>query len=352
MAKRVQVVPLTEKCVGETLAKDVISKDQGQFLAARNSTVSVFMLRRFMEMGITEIAIWIKVELYDEVSFSRYDQLQRKHDMTSKKLVNTFDKILKTNNVALGEIEEICKNIKVENSDKRNVFQYLSELKSVDDCTYVHSVNVSILSGLLAGWLKMSERDKQTAAMAGLLHDVGKTLISERILKKKGALSRFEFAEMKTHTIRGYELLKKSEVPEDVKLAALMHHERNGGNGYPNGVDLDKINYFARIVAVVDIFDAMTHTREYRKNVNSPFSVMKSYKEEVFGLLDLEIVDVFLTNIAYMYHGEQCRLSDGRLGEIVFVNPAQIQSPIVRVGNEAIDLMIRRDLFVQEVYLK
>lgn len=116
-----------------------------------------------------------------------------------------------------------------------------------------------------------------------------------------------------------------------------MHHERCDGSGYPLGLKTDKINRYAKLVAIADIYDAMTSARVYRGPL-CPFKVIRIFEEEGFEKYDPRYVVTFLQNIADTYVQNEVLLSDGRKGQIILINKSMVSKPIVQCGGEVIDL--------------
>ena len=130
--------------------------------------------------------------------------------------------------------------------------------------TFIHSINASMLSYDIAKWSGKDKAYREEAALCGLLHDVGKLVVPPEILKKPGKLSENETKQMRKHTLQGYYSLLFFH-NENVRLTALQHHERYDGSGYPYGVSGNEINEFASIVAIADVYDALTADRVYKK---------------------------------------------------------------------------------------
>lgn len=197
---------------------------------------------------------------------------------------------------SVSDIEGLIKKISSFLSKKKNyrdVFAMLQDVYAADDGTFVHSLNVALICYVFAGWLGFSKAEQRTATLCGLFHDVGKVSISESIIKKPGKLSDDEREEMKKHTINGYNLLVASgETDVHVCNAALMHHERMDGSGYPYGLKGAQIDKFARVVAIADVYDALTAERTYRSALRVD-KVLTTLQEERAGY-DEEYLRVFL----------------------------------------------------------
>ena len=225
------------------------------------------------------------------------------------------------------------------------VLDMLHSMRQMDDNTYVHCMNVSLMCNVLARWLKMDEENIKTATVSGLLHDIGKLKIPEKIIKKPGRLTEWELSVARTHPREGYNILMAAPVDDHVKNAALMHHERCDGSGYPLKLTSAQIDPFAKIVAIADVYDAMTSTRAYHAPC-SPFAAIAAFEKEGFQKYDPEFILTFLKNIVNTYILHRVRLTNGEEGDIVYINPDKLSKPTVRVGNKYIDLSKEPHLYI------
>jgi len=229
-----------------------------------------------------------------------------------------------------------------------HIFEMLHVIRDYDDMTYVHCLNVSLICNVFAGWLKMSKEETKILTLAGLFHDIGKMLVPREIITKAGRLTAEEFEEIKLHTVKGFQILKDLDIDVRVKYAALMHHERCDGSGYPNGFKSDQIENFSKIVAIADVYDAMTSNRIYRKAI-CPFDVVESFEKDGFLKFDPGYLMVFLERISQCYlHNEVC-LNDGRIGEVVMINKFALSRPVIRCGDTFIDLSKEHDLTIESI---
>jgi HD-GYP domain-containing protein (c-di-GMP phosphodiesterase class II) len=241
------------------------------------------------------------------------------------------------------ELYDITKGILDNLTARSDIFVYISYLKKQDDYTYAHCLNLSLLGNLFGKWLNMDQEDLTNLTAAGLLCDVGKTKVPADILNKKGKLSQDEYEKVKMHPVYGYEAIKDQALPQEVKLAVLQHHERIDGSGYPHGLKGNEFGRYARIFGICDVYAAMIADRPYRGKI-SPFSVIREFERDYYSTLDTEFLWVFLKNIAYNYRGRKVELKSGRIGNVMFINNADLSSPIVQLENgEAIDLMYKKD---------
>ncbi|MDE5819194.1 MAG: HD-GYP domain-containing protein [Lachnospiraceae bacterium] len=229
-----------------------------------------------------------------------------------------------------------------------NVFTMLHSMRSYDDQTYAHSMNVALICNIFARWLLFSQEDIELATLCGMLHDIGKLVIPDFIIKKPAKLTAEEYSIIKTHPYEGYKILRSQNVNEHVCNAALMHHERCDGTGYPLGLVGNKIDKFAKIVSIADVYDAMTSARIYRGPL-CPFEVIDILISEGLQKYDPGYYMTFMNNVVTTYLLNRVRLSDGREGEVVFINPNSPARPTVRVGDTFIDLFKETDLSIVEI---
>lgn len=236
-------------------------------------------------------------------------------------------------------------------SDTRNgihVFDMLHNLRSYDDLTYVHSINVSLICRVFGGWLKMSDEDIDVLTLCGLLHDVGKLTLPASIIGKKEPLTDEEFALIKTHSIRGFKILKDQDIDPRIKYSALMHHERCDGSGYPKGFKGHELNSFAKIVAIADVYDAMTSPRVYRSAL-CPFDAISMFETEGLQKYDPKYIMIFLENIGQSYLGNRVKLNNGLEGEIIMLNKQALSKPVIKVGDKFVDLSKNHDLIIESI---
>jgi len=217
------------------------------------------------------------------------------------------------------------------------------------DYMYHHAVLCALTSYMLARWLDIPQKNWIQVALAGLLHDIGKVKIPPNILHKPDQLGPEEKAEMNNHTTYGYQILKNATaLQEGVLLAALQHHERVDGSGYPFGSTGEKLHIYAKIVAVADIFHAMTLDRRYQGST-SPYLVLEQLEQDSFGKLDPAIVRTLIKHTTQLSLGTRVKLSNRKTGEIVYADAHQPTRPIVSINGEIINLIQERKLFILEV---
>lgn len=162
-----------------------------------------------------------------------------------------------------------------------------------DTYTNGHSQRVAKYTRMLAAKLGESPETVDKFYNIALLHDIGKIGIPDAILQKPGRLTDEEFAIMKSHAHRGYEILKDVQIQEDLAAGAHYHHERFDGKGYPDGLAGENIPWVARIIAVADTFDAMSSTRPYRNKLPEDF-IINEIKKCAGTQFDPKVVEKFM----------------------------------------------------------
>jgi len=229
-----------------------------------------------------------------------------------------------------------------------NIFDMIHNMRQYDDQTFAHSINVGLICHVFAGWLGMSETESRLALTCGLLHDIGKLKIPESIIKKPSKLTDREYSLIKTHPIEGYQILQRYPVSKHVRNSALMHHERFDGSGYPFGISGNKIDPFARIVSIADVYEATTAPRIYRGSL-CPFQVISIFESEGLQKYDTHMIMTFLEKIVDTYMLNRVRLSNGMEGDIIYINKQALSRPTIKCGSQYIDLIKEPDLYIEAI---
>ncbi|MFC0561299.1 HD-GYP domain-containing protein [Halalkalibacter alkalisediminis] len=227
----------------------------------------------------------------------------------------------------------------------------LHHYSNKEDYNYHHSVYVGILSAYIGYKMKLNKGDWLQIGFGGVLADLGMTKVSPSILKKKGSLTSVEFEEVKKHPIHSYKMLKGiTGVSDLILLAVLQHHERYDGSGYPLGVNSKKIHLFSQIVAISDVYHAMTTERLYRSK-RFPYQVLEDITKEQFGKFDVKVVQALLQSLVQISIGDKVRLSSGDDAEIVFIDQQIPTRPMVKLLNseEIIELNHHPSIFIEEI---
>ncbi|ACL70947.1 HD-GYP domain-containing protein [Halothermothrix orenii] len=304
------------------------------------------LINKLSKMGITEVTVYKES---DEMIERNIKEFEEKYQENVGNIKGIFKDVNRGNSLEFDNIRKIADEVASVDTN-RDIVGLLTRVRDVDEYTYTHSVNVGLLAMMFGRWLKLPEKEIKSLMYAGFLHDIGKAKVPIEILNKKGKLTGSEFNIIKKHTVYGYELVKDCKfISKKVALGVLLHHERNDGSGYPLGLTRDKIPLIAKVLAIVDTYDAMTSDRVYREH-RPPFEVFKVLEENV-NSYDISLSKIFMNEMAKFYIGEKVRLTNGQTGEIVYVNPHHVSAPIVKVDNKYVDLY-NSEIGIDDMLLK
>ncbi len=201
---------------------------------------------------------------------------------------------------------------------------------------------------MLGKWLNLPKNELTLLTHTAFLSDIGKTKVNPTILNKPSKLTYSEFSEVKKHSFYAYDLIKNIPLLDSSVISGvLMHHERLNGSGYPLGLKEDKISTFAKIIAITDMFDAMTSDRVYSKKQN-PLKVLEVLQHDCIDLLDYNYITTFVRHMSNYYTGEMVKLNNGLIGKIIKIDINNISKPLISIDSNFIDLQLERDLFITE----
>ena len=206
----------------------------------------------------------------------------------------------------------------------------LARLKSFDDYTFAHCVNVCILSLALGKQMGLERADLEDLGTGAILHDIGKMLVPDEVLNKPGKLTDEEFAIMKRHAELGGDMLSGARINEAAMLVATQHHERYDGSGYHKGLARDGIHIFARIAAVADVYDAMTSQRVYQKGLVPEEALKRLYLMRGTHFQP-EIVERLIRCLGIYPIGTFVELNTGELAVVKMVNRSHPMQPRIQL---------------------
>lgn len=342
MANKIKRYSLKNVKPGMEIGQLVLTND-GQVVLGEGTILTPSLIERLDYWGISYLLIkqnsnegspWQESpeSLTQKSFFADYSQ-------TVDVIKQAFTNIRFLDDVPVNQMRELVDSFIEPLAGSVGVINHLQMVHRQDDYTFHHSMNVAVTSGLLGRWLGYTGSNLKELILAGLLHDVGKMQVPVEILNKPGKLSVDEMEIMKQHTTRGYQLVKKNKyVPLGVLSGILQHHERMDGTGYPLKTAGDKIHPFAKIIAVADIYDAMTSDKVYHRKM-TPFTVVELLVQEMFGKLDPTVCTMFLNNVRDYFLGNIVQLCDGREAEVIYLGQFIGSRPVVRtIDGEVLDL--------------
>ncbi len=312
----------------DKLMKDLDEIDKQVYEPAERSIVNANMEVNILT-GEFDLPIDVRHEKIIEDNKKIFSQIQE-------------DGVLDLNRIRRN-VEETLPDM-VRNND---VLKRLNQLKASDDYTFEHSLRVSILATMIGKWLGYSQEELVEIGEAGLLYDIGKLNVPDFILKKPTQVNLDEFELIKKHAQFGYSILLKTKgVSSNIKYAALHHHERMDGSGYPLRLRESQIHDYAKIIMVCDVFDALITDRPYKKGI-SPILAADYLSWSSGKLFDSKVCYIFIKKLSEYYLGKRVKLSDGQEGIIVFIDANYPTRPLVRVGNDFVNLIKDRSINVE-----
>lgn len=354
---------LTSQAIPGMIISDDVFSASNQLIIAAGTPVTDRVITRLKFHSIHQVWIAIDGEAVPEsVSDTSIpiSQLSSTRIRATEEFRHFSEALQKTTNAVRKQIEGIANGQPINEdlltseihsiiSCSRNgahVFDMLHCLREYDDETYRHCVNVALISYTLGTWLNFTRRDLDTLILCGLMHDIGKLMISSDILRKPSRLTPEERSIIQTHSVRGYNILRSQKTNIHVQMAAMMHHERCDGSGYPLGLKGDQIDRFAKVVMIADVYEAMTAARVYRGPL-CPFEVISIFESEGLSQYETKYVMTFLEHICETYLHCSVRLTDKTEGTIVMINPTYLSHPVVKVGRRFVDLSKQPELSIE-----
>jgi len=337
-----------QDAIGSKLTKDIVN-NRGVLLVPASTIIGREHIR-ILELHEIELTH------SDITSIGPYANMEHDHNTNIineavLEVGHLFEEVRETRQISLSNFRKNVIPIIQDAATQGNpLFTLFASLQSKDDYTYRHNVAVGAISNLIGNWMGLERNELLQLTTAALLHDVGKMLIPSEILIKPEKLTPEEFSVMKSHTVLGYELLKKTVgVTHRQALVALQHHERMDGSGYPFGIKKEKIDLFSRIVSVADVFHAMTSKRTYRDP--SPFyEVLFQIRNDAFGILDPAITKLFIEKIMNSLIGHSVELTDGSEGIILMINANEPIRPLIRISDRYLDLSKELQIHIKQIH--
>ncbi len=364
-----RTVSLDNMEAGSVLALDVAGEFRGvhQVLVPRDTVLTPGIIKQLKDKGITHVSIKgsapvqkirvqnpprrssvntsnIPAEFRDSSmeQWNKNEEVRREHmNKALSELSGIFEcneEIKELSQSAVEGIDRIADDILDDLGNNTSYLGYqMTALQDYDDYTYKHCLRVAMIALGICKELNFTQEETKEVLVSALLHDIGKSNINHDIIAKTSKLTDEEFREIKKHPRLGYEILKNSNCySNNVLYGVLYHQEKYDGSGYPVGLKKDQIPLIARILAVADVFDALTSNRPYR----TPWSMTET-EEYMFGgcetHFDYDVVCAFLRAYNPYPIGTSVSLSNGSHG-IVVAHNANVLRPVIEAQGKRVDL--------------
>jgi HD-GYP domain-containing protein (c-di-GMP phosphodiesterase class II) len=351
--KIVQEISSRDLKNGMIIAKDLIVNNS--VLLTKGTEISENLAEKIkLNFPLIRLVIYTETNptnlaLFESRNSVKTIKIEESFNRMSSIAENIFHSIRESDKFNMSEVREICDGVMDELNETGLVIRNIIDERDEDIYLTRHCVNVAAISSLIGKWLDLNKKELVFLTYSALLHDIGKAKVNPNILNKKSKLNNEEMNLCHSHSALGYEIAKKIPyIDQSILFGILFHHEREDGSGYPLKVKGSQIPKFAKIIAIADIFDAMTSNRVY-KNKECALVVLDEIKTEIFGKLDPTIGTIFINNILNYYIGELVVLNDGRIGKILKIDLNSITKPWISINDEVINLMSNSALNIVDI---
>ncbi|PWK08971.1 HD-GYP domain-containing protein [Tumebacillus permanentifrigoris] len=330
-----RLVPVTLSLVDAVLARPVLD-EKGMVLVGSGVKLSERMVTRLKQLGVSSLYIEDKrtedIVIVDAIS-----------DETRRSAVNTvYNSMLSMIETERGsrrasrpqigrDLSRAFQDILADLKGNKSGLISLASIFTVDGYLYHHSVNVAILATALGLAKGYGQKEITELGIGALLHDIGCTRIPPEIMNKPGVYSDLEFEIVQKHCEHGYDILRTQDgISLHSAHIALQHHERMNGTGYPRKLKGLEISEYARIVAICDVYEALTSKRLHR-DAHLPHEALEFIMGGGTTMFDLNLVRLFAKNVAIYPVGMTVRLNTNETAVVVSLNPEYAQRPIIRL---------------------
>ncbi|AKN33937.1 HD family phosphohydrolase [Clostridium carboxidivorans P7] len=320
--------PINKLNGDEILGKNIFTND-GRILLKAGSKLNGSYVRKMLEMGIFYVYVEDerlsdvnvedeKISRLKQTTLENMSRIMKNTSMVSdKRVMNEYIKV----------VEDLISYIQRD----ADVNQSLYDIQTYSNVTYVHSIDVCIMSTFIGTAMKLDSNSIKELGVAAILHDIGKIALPKNIVNKEGNFTEEELKQFKEHPYLGATILKKNlRISDTIVKAVQQHHERMDGKGYPYGMEGNSISKFARIITISDVYDTITNSREYKKSFtpNDAYELILAGSGTIF---DKDIVKIFKKSFSVYPLGCCVKLSDGVEGYVVRQNENFPDRPVIRV---------------------
>lgn len=357
-------IKISELRLGKTVAEDIFANTQYPIIL-KNTKLTHEHMKVFQAFNISSILVFNDPNSNDDemgtsnslssnTNELKYISFERQYNDAIQYIKKEFTNWQAGARIDLTKIRGFMIPLLELVLENRAYIFDLNSYSNAKDYIYHHCVATGLISGIIAQKLGYERGVCLQMAIAGTLADCGMAKIPVRIRDKKTTLAELEFLEVRKHPMYSYQMVKDlPALKTDMKIAIYQHHERLDGSGYPTKVKGQTVTLFSQIIAVADVFHAMTSERLYRTK-QSPFKVVEMIKEEEFGKFDIKVVQALTDIVADLPIGTRVELSNFEQGEVMFINPYAPTKPLIKLfsSGEIIDLATIRSFYISRIITK
>lgn len=328
---------------GMVINQDICDRNN-VLIVPKGTLITEHIIMHLSKFGILKVNAadnWIQDKVLNEFNEA--------YARTSKKIKIAFESIKHKQHIEISQFESIVNELLNKSESSWSIIPYMQIIERKDEYTFHHSINVCILAMIMGKWLGYKKEKIKLLGIAAVLHDIGKVMVPDEILNKPGILTDIEYGVMKEHAKLGFQLLMNSGVTdESIKNIVLSHHERIDGSGYPLGLHSSQVNEQTKIVAICDVYDAVTSKRVYKDKEN-PLKGLKIILDSSYKVLDPYLSRLFIDNTAVTYQGCKAMLSDERICKIIRIFPENPAKPWIIIDGKLYNLAECSDLEIVDI---
>lgn len=341
-------LPIEHVTEGMRLGKTIYREEDGKVLLSCGLRLKSSYIDRLRALNYTHLYIMEADDTEEDLKF--VEPIKEETRVHARIVIKEAISAARQNNpIQMGTIQRVVDDIVDQILSNNDVVYNVVDLKTHDNYTYAHSVNVCILAVLTGKTIGLNRYDLRDLAIGAILHDVGKVFIDSEILNKPGELSPEEFSIIREHARYGFDALR-SKVNISVVSAhvAYQHHEREDGTGYPRGLSSPENHRFAKIVAVADSYDAMTTERVYRGALMNHEAIERLANEAPVKYSPA-VINSFCKAVAIYPVGSVLRLNTRESVVVVNVTQKELRVKVLDGANKGAyyDLYNEPDLWVK-----
>jgi len=333
-----------------------ITDERARVLLASGQELTEYYIQRINELGIDHVYIDDGMDIDPIIGLVSDERISR----ATQGLKDSYEQSLKTGKLQVGKLRPQLDHIINELRTNHKAMIGMCGLKNFDNYTYQHSVQVSVITILIAIKLGYDNKKLMEIGLGAMLHDIGKISSPYEIVNKPGRLTEEEMSEIKKHTWDGFNLIRRSEqIPLLSAHIALQHHERVDGSGYPRVLNKPEIHEYAMITAVADVFDALVSDRPYRPAFSNSEALEILEQEKHDGHLAPEFVDLLKEQVTLYPPSTVLKLSSGDIAVVIHDNHGQPRQPAVKLlfnenreflAGQLLDLSMSPHITVERVF--